>query len=794
MPYSEMTREQLLDEIERLNQRIGELEANSVPNHELLSRELKFRHFMDNSPVIAWMKDDHGRYVYLNGVYEKRLNLRLHDWLYKTDHEVWPKEIADRFRENDQEVLRTGVITELIEETIDSEGQKSSWLNIKFPFTDHSGKRHVGGIGIDVKAEGLSKALRESENKFATAFRNSPVAMCITSATSGAYTEVNDVFLKDTGYALDEIIGHTSEELGLFVNSADRDRLVSLVVEHGHAYDEAISFRMKSGKQLICSVSTNFITLGGKPHFLSSILDVTMLKEAMAALAESEERFRLAIATSPDAICITRESDGFYIEVNDAFSKMTGYSRQEITGNTSSQVNVWKDPKDRDQFLELLKNDGSTHDQQFIFRRRDGSFFWGSVSASVMTYRDERHVISITRDITDRTEAELEKQKLQDQIFESRKMESLGTLVGGIAHDFNNMLQIIIGYSEILMDGIGPDKILQHQLQTIIRTSRDGAELVNKLLAFVQQAQVFPRPVDLNSQIRNVIKFLSRTLPKKVKINFSLSNEPPNIQADPKQLEQILVNLALNASEAMPEGGSLNISTCRVTREADDLVNHPGTKAGDYFLMTVEDSGHGMNNETISKIFDPFFSTKQKGSTRGTGLGLSVVLGIVQQHGWLIECHSEPGVGTRFDIYFPVIGNPESVGPEHSRKSRSRPDTSILIVEDVPSIVDMEKTIFEAAGYRVFSATNGHEALEIYLANKEQISLVVLDLVMPVMSGKECLMELLKIDPSLKVIIVSGYSRKEEVSQQVLPYVKGFLTKPCSKAELLKAVRSALNG
>ena len=544
----------------------------------------------------------------------------------------------------------------------------------------------VGGIGIDVTDERLSQALRESENTFATAFRNSPVAMCITSAANGEYTEVNDVFLRDTGYNLDEIIGHTSEELGLFVNSADRDRLVSMVIEHGQAYDESIRFRMKSGKQLLCSVSTNFITLGGIPHFLSSILDVTMLNETMAALAESEERFRLAIATSPDAICITRESDGFYIEVYDAFSKMSGYSRHEIVGKTSHEANIWKDPKDRDKFLELLKNDGSCHDQQFVFRRKDGTLFWGSVSASIMTHLDERHVISITRDMTDRIEAEQEKQKLQAQIFQSRKMESLGTLVGGIAHDFNNMLQIIIGYAEILMDGIGPDKILQHQLRTIIRTSRDGAELVNKLLAFVQQGQAFPRPVDLNDQIKNVITSLSRTVPKHVEINFSPSNEPPRIQADPKQLEQILVNLAMNSSEAMPEGGSLNISTCKVTLEAEDLENHPGTKAGDYFLLTVEDSGNGMSSDTLAKIYDPFFSTKQKGSIRGTGLGLSVVLGIVQQHGGLIECHSEPGVGTRFNIYFPVIGDHESVKTEHSQKPGSQPDKTILIVEDVPLI------------------------------------------------------------------------------------------------------------
>jgi two-component system, cell cycle sensor histidine kinase and response regulator CckA len=399
----------------------------------------------------------------------------------------------------------------------------------------------------------------------------------------------------------------------------------------------------------------------------------------------------------------------------------------------------------------------------------------------------------ILSDITDRIRAEKEKESLRTQLFQSQKMEALGTLVGGIAHDFNNMLQIMMGYCDLLLSDKQKGEPGYQELQTIAETGKGGAELVKKLLAFGQQGQIFSVPLDLNHQISQLATLLSHTLPHVVQVDLDLIDGPTTIRADHGQIDQLVMNLAINASEAMPIGGRLKIATTKVSLDDEYCRTHYGAKPGRYVMLTVSDTGRGMDQEILVRIFDPFFSTKERGSTRGTGLGLSVVKGIVQQQGGHVTCESEPGKGTTVKVYFPAVEAPLITAKTVLQTVQSEGTETILVVEDNIPVAELERKVLANAGYEVIVATNGKEALDIYKTRKKEISLVILDLLMPEMSGRDCLMELLKIDPSVKVLIASGYAPEDELHKEISPLVKGFLHKPFAISALPADVRSVLD-
>ncbi len=333
----------------------------------------------------------------------------------------------------------------------------------------------------------------------------------------------------------------------------------------------------------------------------------------------------------------------------------------------------------------------------------------------------------------------------------------------------------------------------EHQnLENIFETSMQGAEIIAKLLAFGQKSQVISAPLDLNEELRKLCDFIGRAIPDIVHVETDMEDEPAIISADRSQVIQMMTNLAINASEAMPEGGRLKISTRKVRLDEDFCRNTLGSIPGHYIRLTVADTGQGMHEETLSKVFDPFFTTKQRGATRGTGLGLSVVKGMVQQHGGFITCSSKPGQGTEFKLYFPVVEPQEVIQRKISHEAQPVTAQTILLVEDVKLIAEAERKILEKEGYKVILAENGREAIEKFKLVKDSISLVIMDLVLPIMSGRESLIEILKIKPSVKTLILSGYSPDHELCKQVNSIAHGFLRKPCSRKDFLNGVGAIL--
>ena len=350
---------------------------------------------------------------------------------------------------------------------------------------------------------------------------------------------------------------------------------------------------------------------------------------------------------------------------------------------------------------------------------------------------------------------------------------------------------MVLGYSElVLADEDLPDR-LRDDLGKVLLSARNGADLVQRLLTFSRKTETKPLDLDLNQRIRQTQKFLERTIPKMIDIELILADDLDRIHADPTQMDQVLMNLAVNARDAMPEGGKLVIETANVLIDEEYVRSHLEAKPGRYVLLRVSDTGSGMDKETLDHIFEPFYTTKGPGE--GTGLGLAMVFGIVKQHHGFINCYSEVGHGTTFKIYLPaIIAETQSDQPVVTSMPQGGTET-ILLVDDEELIRDLGKRILSKAGYTVLTAGNGKEALDLYRSNKGNISLVILDLIMPEMDGKQCLEELLKINPGAKVLVASGYSADGPTKEALQGGAKGFVSKPFDMGQLLQTVRKVLD-
>ena len=388
------------------------------------------------------------------------------------------------------------------------------------------------------------------------------------------------------------------------------------------------------------------------------------------------------------------------------------------------------------------------------------------------------------RDIT-------EQKTLQKQLLQAQKMEAVGTLAGGIAHDFNNILQVVLGYSELVIADEALPDLLRGDLGKVLLSARNGADLVQRLLTFSRKTETKPLDLDLNKRIRQTQKFLERTIPKMIDIEMILAEDLSGIHADPTQVDQVLMNLAVNARDAMPEGGKLVIETTNVLIDEEYARSHLEAKPGRYVLLRVSDTGSGIDKETLEHIFEPFYTTKGLG--QGTGLGLAMVFGIVKQHQGFINCYSEVGHGTTFKIYLPgIIAETQPDQPVVISIPQGGTET-ILLVDDEELIRDLGKRILSKVGYTILTASNGQEALDLYRSNKGKISLVMLDLIMPGMGGKPCLEELLKIDPDVKVLVASGYSADGPTKQALSSGAKGFVAKPFDMRQVLEMVRKTID-
>jgi len=521
------------------------------------------------------------------------------------------------------------------------------------------------------------------------------------------------------------------------------------------------------------------------------------LKQAQQALLKSTKQYQAIFENASVGIDIVDER-GFFQVVNPALLKTLGYTQEEMVRLTNLDITHPEDREISKRNLEgVLRGNINTYRIEKRFVRKDGTVMWGNLSVAGIRDSDGkcRQVVGVIGDITRRKEAEQERENLRAQLLQSQKMETMGTLAAGIAHDFNNMLAVILGYSSMLLADKNEKDPEYEGLQKIVKTSEDAADLVQRIRIFGRRAEMDLVPLDLNHQIDEVTKLLSHTLPKTIDIEIHLTKDPVIIKADSSQIAQMVMNLAVNAGEAMPQAGRLSILTENIVLDDDYCRLLMGVKPGPHVMLTVSDTGRGIDKGLMERIFDPFYSTKMRDYHKGTGLGLSVVQGIVQQHGGHITVESEVGQGTTFRMYFPAL-EVEKV-PEYVEKEIPYPaggNETILLVEDWEMVRELGVTILEKFGYTVLSAGDGQEALEVYEKEQGNISLVILDILMPRMDGKECLEGLLRINPAVKVIISSGVGHYDLINDIVKIGAKGAVNKPYSMRQLLGMVREVLDG
>ncbi len=591
--------------------------------------------------------------------------------------------------------------------------------------------------------------------------------------------DVNDKFLKILNQTREEILGKPS--VILWADPHEREEMVHRLKAEGQVTDYEYKMLTSQGEIRNCLTSVRLYPEKGILE--GTILDITERKQAEEGLKESDKQYRTLFEDSIDGVYSVLR-DGTMTDANPAFCELFGYMREEMIGKDIREL--YLDPADRPMFQKDIEKSGFVKDYEVQFQKRDGTEVDCLISSSVIFDGDGNITgyRGIVRDLTARKE-------LHRQLQQAQKMEAVGTLAGGIAHDFNNILQVVLGYSELVLgDEDLPDR-LRNDLGRVLQAGKNGADLVQRLLTFSRKTETKPLNLDLNQRIRQTQKFLERTIPKMIDIQVVLADDLARIYVDPTQVDQVLMNLAVNARDAMPEGGKLVIETSNVFLDEAWDKALLGAKPGEYVLLRVSDTGDGMDKETQDHIFEPFYTTKEAG--KGTGLGLAMVYGIVHQHGGYITCYSEPGEGTTFKMYFPAIEMEMNPDVAATGIMPAFGTETILLVDDEEFVRDLGKRILERSGYTVLTAANGKEALDLYKTEREKISVVILDLIMPEMGGKQCLEELLKIDPKVRVLIASGFAADGRTKAAMETGARGFVDKPYNMKRMLQAVRGVLD-
>jgi two-component system cell cycle sensor histidine kinase/response regulator CckA len=629
--------------------------------------------------------------------------------------------------------------------------------------------------------------LRENEHKYRVLFETANDGIFLLDGTG--FVDCNQRGASMYGLMREQVIGRSPVDLSPEWQPDGRLSSELAAGKNAAAFNgEPLGFEWQSlradGVPFDVEMTLNRVEMGGSVLLQAIVRDITDRKRAEEALRASEDKYRQVVENAHDAIFIAQ--DGFIKFPNPQLEIISGYSLGELTKKPFLDF-VYPDDRELVATRHRERMQGQEVPSTYSFRalNKAGNTLWVELSSVFLSWEGRPASLNFLRDIT------VEK-TLASQLVHAQKMEAVGTLAGGIAHDFNNLLQAVQGYAELLLLPKGEGEPGYRELQEIRRAAKRGGELTRQLLTFSRKVESKLEPVDLNRIVENVRSLLERTIPKMIKIELHLTGNLHDVNADASQVEQILMNLALNARDALPDGGTLRIETKNVVLDEDDSRSKPELSPGKYVLLAVDDSGQGIDKTILENIFDPFFTTKEVG--KGTGLGLAMVYGIVKNHHGHITCVSKPGEGTTFEIYLPAVERSERAstivtGTEVLRGGHE----TVLLVDDDDSLRGLGEQILHRYGYTVMSAPDGESALQVYQESSDRIDLVVLDLIMPGMGGALCLQKLLEINPAAKIIIASGYSFNGETQKATESGAKAFIQKPYDVQQMLQVVREVID-
>jgi two-component system cell cycle sensor histidine kinase/response regulator CckA len=629
-----------------------------------------------------------------------------------------------------------------------------------------------------------NQALRLSEERFSKVFHASPIAIGISTFAEGRFIDLNDSFLDLTGYRRDEAVGHTGMELGLWGTPADRVAALQTLRTQGWIRDLESRFRTKSGDRREALAFLELIDLEGEACILSMLHDITTRKQTEAALRESEERYRLITENTSDLIAMF-DQQGRYAYASPSHYDLLGINPADLIG-ISGTARVHPDDMEimRGQW-EKLRTEGTAL-ATLRYRHADGSWRWLEASATRTGQQGVGYFISVARDVTER-------KRLEAQFLQAQKMEGIGRLAGGIAHDFNNLLTAITGYAEMARDSLPPADPAYADLAELLKASDRATSLTRQLLAFARKQIIEPRVLNLNDLILDMDRLLRRLIGEDIELVTLPAADLDWVKVDPGQIEQVIVNLAINARDAMPDGGKLTIETQNTMLDDAYARQHMGATSGSYVLLAVSDTGVGMDAETQAHLFEPFFTTKEPG--KGTGLGLATCYGITKQHGGYIGVYSETGQGTTVNVYLRRVEEAPAPRPAHdATDGLPRGTETVLLVEDEAAVRELAARILRVQGYTVWEAANGDEAIALVRNHTgEPIDLLLTDVVMPQIGGKALAEWIVARYSGVKVLFMSGYADDAIVHHGRLDPGIAFLQKPFSSAALTRKVREVLD-
>jgi PAS domain S-box-containing protein len=759
---------------------------------KLATSQKIFKDFSDYNPSLIYALDSEGRYLLSNRRLETLFGLQRGQFIGRTRDEFMLPEVAAEHRANDLRVIekRQAVAFEEFNEEPDG---KHTYLSIKFPLLDLGGKIYgVGGISTDItERKRAEEALRKNEELYRSLFENmlNGFAYCRMLFEEGKpkdfiYLAVNSRFELLTG--LKDVVGRRVSEVipGILESDPQLIEIYGCVAMTG----QSVRFeRFVESLQDWYSIS---VYGTAHEHFVAVFDVVTERKRSEEKLAQSEAEFRRLsmefhglLDAIPDSLMLL-DRDMKVHWVNRAAIETIGLTSENIADQCCYAL--WEKGSAPCDLCPAIQSFSTGKPWNETVRRPDGSI-WDIRTVPLSDAQGEIvNVIELSRDIT-------EHRKLEDQLRHSQKMESIGTLAGGIAHDFNNILTAIIGYGKLALMKMPVDNPLRQNVENMLEGADRAAHLTRELLQFSRKQAIERKPVDLNMVVVKLEKFLKKIIGEDIAFKTVLHETPLPVLADEHHLEQVLMNLATNARDAMPQGGALTVTTGIVTLSREFIAAHGYGKLGTYAHIIFADTGMGMDEATQQRIFEPFFTTKEVG--KGTGLGLAVSYGIIKQHDGYIIVYSEPGRGTVFRIYLPII---LSEAVEVPRSEQETPAVggaeTILLAEDDEAVRNLTRRVLTEFGYTVIEAVDGSDTVSKFLESSAKVDLLLLDIIMPKMNGKEAFDEIRKIRPEIKAIFSSGYAPETIRQKASLAEDVNLITKPVSPTELLRMVRSVLDG
>jgi two-component system cell cycle sensor histidine kinase/response regulator CckA len=638
----------------------------------------------------------------------------------------------------------------------------------------------------------MELALRTSEAKFKEIFETIEDLYYETDS-EGIVTILSPSLHRLGGWNEEDVIGQPVTKV--YVDPRDRERLLLKLSEKGYVHDYEVLLKKKDGEKRQTSLSARLILDdNGRPIGIRGLLrDITERKQMEESLAKSEDRYRLLFNNISDAVFVHEftadELPGRFIEVNDVACKYLGYTRDELLKMSPIDIDAPEGYALVPAMMKLLQADKHAT-WEGVHVSKDGQKILVEINNHLFNLEGKPTILSTVRDITERKHAEKEKALFESRLVQSQKMEAIGTLAGGVAHDFNNILTALMGYASLLqtkMEESDPRKTYVRQILTL---SDRAAEVTKSLLTFGRKQRISRKPLRINETIRETVNLLTRLLNEDILVSVALSTKNPTIMADATQIHQILINLATNARDAMPEGGTFSIKSRVVSLSDKFRKTHGYGEPGTYALIMATDTGTGMDEMTKARIFEPFFTTKELG--KGTGLGLASVYGIVMEQNGYITVDSEPGHGTTFRMYFPLVKHLEDSLSLQGQEIKGGSDT-ILIVEDNPDVRGLVTEILQEHGYTTLEAADGEDAIRIFMENNDKIGLVIIDVVLPKKNGREVYEEIIKANPNVKTLFTSGHTDDIILEKGIEDGSFEFIAKPLLPDDLLLKVRQVLD-